>query len=67
MYAIGRFDDVRATLRDPDTFISGDGVAANPVSNRIGRGTTLFSDGELHVRQRKILRQKLSPSALKEI
>ena len=67
MYAIGRFDDVRSALRDPETFISGEGVAANPLSNRLGRGTTLFSDGELHDQQRKILRQKLSPSALKEI
>lgn len=67
MYAIGRFDDVRAALRDPETFISGHGVAANRLSNRLGRGTTLFSDGQLHESQRRILRQQLGPTALQEI
>jgi cytochrome P450 len=67
MYAMGRFDDVRAALRDPETFISGDGVAGNRLSNRLGRGTTLFSDGQLHDSQRRILRQQLGPTALEEI
>jgi len=67
MYAMGRFDDVRAALRDPETFISGNGVAANRLSNRLGRGTTLFSDGQLHDSQRRILRQQLGPTALEEI
>ena len=67
MYAMGRFDDVRAALRDPETFISGHGVAANRLSNRLGRGTTLFSDGRVHDSQRKILRQQLGPTALEEI
>jgi cytochrome P450 len=67
MYAIGRFDDVRVALRDPDTFISGCGVAANRLSNRLGRGTTLFSDGQRHDSQRRILRQQLGPTALEEI
>ena len=67
MYAIGRFDDVRAALRDPETFISGHGVAANRLSNCLGRGTTLFSDGELHDSQRMILREQLGPTALEGI
>ncbi len=67
MYAMGRFNDVRAALRDPETFISGHGVAANGLSNRLGRGTTLFSDGQLHDNQRRILRQQLGPTALEEI
>jgi len=67
IYAIGRFDDVRAALRDAETFLSGHGVAANALSNRLGRGTTLFSDGALHERQRRILREQLGPSALEKI
>ena len=67
MYAVGRFEDVRAALRDPDTFISGSGVAANHLSNRLGRGTTLFSDGHLHDKQRRILRGQLGPTALQGI
>ena len=63
MYAMGRFNDVRAALRDPETFISGHGVAANGLSNRLGRGTTLFSDGQLHDNQRRILRQQLTDRA----
>jgi cytochrome P450 len=67
MYAVGRFEHVHAALRDAETFISGRGVAANSVSNRLGQGTTLFSDGHEHDRQRRILREQLGPRALKEI
>jgi hypothetical protein len=34
MYAIGRFHDVRAALRDDRLFGSGGGVAANALANR---------------------------------
>ena len=37
MYAMGRFDDVRAALRDDDLFLSGNGVAANPIANGSAR------------------------------
>lgn len=67
MYAIGRFDDVRAALRDDDVFISGKGVAANPVSNLLGRGTTLFSDGEVHRKRRRVLMRSLGAKALQKI
>lgn len=70
MYAIGRFDELRAALRDGDTFLSGQGVAANGIVNMLGTRafvTTLFTDGELHDTQRRLMRQKLSASALREI
>lgn len=67
MYAIGRFEDVRAALRDADVFISGKGVAANPVTNLLGRGTTLFSDGEAHQKRRRVLMGSLGAKALQGI
>lgn len=64
MWAIGRFDDVRAALRDDERFVSGHGVAANVIANRAGRLTTLSSDEEVHVRRRKVLMQSLGAKAL---
>src|SRR5919202_6557687 len=59
MYAMGRFADVRAALRDDAVYRSGAGVAANPVSNRLGRDTTLFSDDETHTVRRRVLMRSL--------
>ncbi len=67
LHAIGRFDDVRAALRDDATFISGRGVAANPIANRLGRSTTLNSDGDVHDRRRRILMRSLGAKALAEV
>ncbi len=64
MYAMGRFDDVRAALRADDVFTSGKGVAANGLANRLGRATTLFSDGDTHSARRRVLMHSLSAQAL---
>ncbi len=64
MWAMGRFADVRAALRDDDAFISGHGVAANRIANQAGRLTTLSSDAEVHGRRRKVLMQSLGAKAL---
>jgi cytochrome P450 len=64
MYAMGRFADVRAALRDDGVFRSGSGVAANPITNRLGRDTTLFSDGTTHDTRRKVLMRSLGAKAL---
>jgi cytochrome P450 len=67
MYAVGRFDDVRAVLRDDETFVSGKGVAANPATNLLARGTTLFSDGDTHTARRNVLRRSLGAKPLTAI
>jgi cytochrome P450 len=67
MYAMGRFADVRAALRNDRVFRSGSGVAANPVTNRLGRDTTLFSDDETHDSRRKVLMRSLGAKALGSI
>jgi cytochrome P450 len=67
MYAMGRFVDVRAALHDDELFRSGAGVAANPVTNRLSRGTTLNSDGEEHARRRRVLMRSLGAKALASV
>lgn len=64
LFAIGRFEDVRSALRDDAVFRSGEGVAANPIANRLGQDTTLFSDDEIHNRRRRVLMQSLGGKAL---
>lgn len=67
LYAVGRFEDVRAALRNPGLFSSAQGVAANDHVNEISRGTTLASDAPLHDRLRGIVAAPLTPRALEEI
>ncbi|MGD1169642.1 cytochrome P450 [Mycobacterium seoulense] len=66
-YALPRYAECKATLRDDTTFISGKGVALNPISNRLSRGTTLNSDGAEHDRRRKLVAHRLLPRALREL
>lgn len=67
LYALGRFEDVRAALRNPGLFSSARGVAANDEVNEMSRGTTLASDAPLHDRLRAIIAAPLLPRALEEI
>lgn len=64
LWAIGRFEDVRAALRDDELFVSGKGVAANPLTNFVTRGTTLVSDGETHATRRRVLMSSLGAKAI---
>ncbi|AYJ51640.1 cytochrome P450 [Rhodococcus sp. P1Y] len=64
-YAVSRYADCKTVLLDDETFISGDGVALNPVANRLGRGTTLNSDGDEHALKRSVLAHRLTPKAVR--
>jgi cytochrome P450 len=64
VYALPRYAECKAALRDDKTFISGDGVALNPIANRFSRGTTLNSDGAAHDQRRKLVAHRLLPRAL---
>jgi cytochrome P450 len=55
LFAIGRYADVRAALKDAETFASGGGVGANPLANRLGRQTTISADGAAHAARRGVL------------
>jgi len=59
LYALPRYAACKATLRDDGQFLSGHGVAANPLTNRLSRGTTLNSDGADHDRRRKLLAHRM--------
>jgi cytochrome P450 len=67
LWVMGRYHDVRQALSDDETYCSGNGVAANPVTNVLTAGTTLASDGEAHAKRRRLLLQSLSAKALSAI
>ena len=67
MWAIGRFDDVRAALRADNALVSGRGVAANDTINRADNPITLTSDGEVHDRRRRILMQPVASGPLRDL
>ncbi|BBY02929.1 cytochrome P450 [Mycobacterium seoulense] len=66
-YALPRYAECKAVLRDDKTFLSGRGVSLNPIANRLSRGTTLNSDGDEHDRRRKLVAHRLLPRALRAI
>ena len=65
VYALPRYAECKAALRDDETFLSGAGVGLNPVMNMLSRGTTLNSDGETHDQRRKLVAHRLLPRALR--
>jgi cytochrome P450 len=65
VYALPRYAECKAVLLDDETFTSGEGIALNPVTNRLSRGTTLNSDGEDHARRRALVAHRLTPRALR--
>jgi cytochrome P450 len=67
LYALPRYAECKSVLRDDETFISGSGVALNPVTNRLSRGTTLTSDGAEHDQRRKLVAHRMLPRALRTI
>jgi cytochrome P450 len=67
VYALPRYAECKAALRDDKTFASGRGVALNAFTNRMSRGTTLNSDGEDHSRRRKLVAHRLTPKALRKV
>lgn len=67
VYALPRYAECKAVLRDEKRFVSGAGVALNPITNRLSRGTVLNSDGAEHDQRRKHLAHRMLPRALREI
>jgi len=67
VYALPRYAECKAALLDDKTFLSGRGVALNPIANRMSRGTTLNSDGVEQDQRRKLVAHWLLPRALRAI
>jgi cytochrome P450 len=64
VYALPLYGECKAVLRDDETFVSGNGVALNPIANRLSRGTTLNCDGAEHDQRRKLVAHRMLPRAL---
>jgi cytochrome P450 len=67
LYAVGRHADVAAVLADHDSFVSGQGVAANATVNAISAGNLLASDPPRHDLLRGIVGAPLTNRALAAI
>jgi cytochrome P450 len=64
VWALARYDVVRAALRDDTVLVSGQGVALNAFLNEQAGRTTIGSDGALHRRRRTVLMKPMMPKAL---
>src|SRR3954453_10515521 len=64
VYALTRYDVVRAALGDPGTFSSRT-IGFNPMVNEALQGTSLASDPPVHAQLRATLTENLSPRALR--
>ncbi|WP_024443068.1 MULTISPECIES: cytochrome P450 [Mycobacteriaceae] len=67
LYAVPRYVQCKAVLRNDTLYLSGHGVAANAPTNRFSRGTTLNSDGAEHDRRRKLVAHQMMPRALRAL
>ncbi|MFF8322894.1 cytochrome P450 [Streptomyces bobili] len=65
VYAITRYDDVKAVLANHDAFLSGEGVGFDPGVNEIMRGVTLVSDPPEHDVLRSVVGAGLRPGPLR--
>lgn len=64
VFAIGRFTDVQAALRNSATLISGEGVGFGAAFNAPRGRNVLQTDGDIHRRMRSTLIKPLMPAAL---
>ncbi len=67
MFALSRFDDVRAAAANGEVFSSAQGVGFSAFGNMATRGTTLASDAPLHDALRSVVAKPLSPTAVKAL
>ena len=64
LWALPRFEHVKAALSDWQTFSSADGVCVEPAFNAYYRGTVLQSDPPLHDQLRNVLAPRMTPRAM---
>jgi cytochrome P450 len=67
LYALTRYEDVKAACANWEVFSSAHGVAANDQMNEALRGGTLCSDPPQHDLLRGVIRRPLTAKALKEL
>ena len=66
-YALTRFAEVRAALRDPEVFQSGEGVAGDDFGCSYLRGNTVASDEPRHSALRGVMAPQLARKALEDV
>ncbi|MEV7868306.1 cytochrome P450 [Streptomyces sp. NPDC088124] len=67
LYALPRYDEVRAALMDWQTFSSARGVFMDPDVNAQLEGITLCSDPPEHTAMRSVLGRPLRPERMREV
>ena len=67
VWALGRYQEVRAALRADEVLVSSRGVALNELLNDQPGRTTLTSDGDLHRKRRAVLMKPMMPRALADV
>jgi cytochrome P450 len=67
LWALPRYEQVKAALSDWQAFSSEDGVCVEPAFNEFYRGTVLQSDPPLHDRLRNVLAPRMTPRALSDV
>jgi cytochrome P450 len=67
VYALSRYQDVRAALANWQVFSSARGVALTEDANRSLTGTTIASDPPLHDRLRAVLNRPLAPAEVRAL
>jgi cytochrome P450 len=67
VYAVARFADVKGTLENAATFISGEGIEMNPKLNEVMRGGIIAADGEKHASMRAIVSAPLAAEAMRAL
>lgn len=65
IWAMGRYEDIRAAVLDWETFSSAQGVGVNPASNTTTKGIVIATDPPEHQKLRGVLADKLAPRALR--
>jgi cytochrome P450 len=60
-YAVARYDEVVEVLRAPGRFISGEGLSLNEDVNALLKGSTLNSDGDVHMQRRSVTSVPIMP------
>ncbi|NIB41775.1 cytochrome P450 [Pseudomaricurvus alkylphenolicus] len=70
VWAVSRYEDVKKSLFNAESLISGKGISANGFANRLMSGDkkiTLTSDGEDHMRKRGVVGKPLSKKGMKDL
>ena len=67
MFALLRYEQVRAALDDWETFSSADGVGLNDEINQAMAGTIINTDPSHHTRLRAVISSRMAPRALNDM